>query len=78
MNKHLTQSELQRLPVSDRLRLIEDVWDSLADAPETVAVPDWHRGELDKRIAAHEQAPAATSPWTDVKAKIVEGLRSKK
>ena len=37
------------LPLEDRLQLVEDLWDSLAAEPEAIPVPDWHRGELDRR-----------------------------
>ena len=43
--------EILRLPADDRLRLVEEIWDSLASSPDQVAVPEWHRGVLDKRLA---------------------------
>ena len=43
--------EILQLPADDRLRLVEEIWDSLASSPDQVPVPDWHRGVLDKRLA---------------------------
>lgn len=43
--------EILRLPVEDRLRLVEDVWDSIAAQPDAVPMPEWHRKELDRRLA---------------------------
>ena len=43
--------EILRLPVEERLRLVEDVWDSIAAEPDAVPVPEWHRQELDRRLA---------------------------
>ncbi len=43
--------EILRLPAADRLRLVEEIWDSLASSPDQVPMPDWHRGVLDKRLA---------------------------
>ena len=75
MNKHVPAAKLQELSVSERLQLIEDVWASLCESPETVDVPDWHRAELDKRLAAHERDPGAATPWDEVKADILASLR---
>jgi putative addiction module component (TIGR02574 family) len=57
--------EILRLPPDQRLKLVEDVWDSLAASPDEVGVPQWHRDELDRRLAdASEQA---NSSWQDVR-----------
>ena len=42
--------EILRLPPDQRLRLVEDVWDSLAAVPDVVGMPEWHREELDQRL----------------------------
>jgi len=47
----------------------------LSETPARVEVADWHRAELDTRLAAHERDPEATQPWTDVKADILRKLR---
>lgn len=51
MTPKTLMEEILRLPVEDRLRLVEDVWDSIAAEPDAVPVPDWHRRELDRRLA---------------------------
>lgn len=40
-------SELLQLPVPDRLQLVEDIWNSIADAPEALELT-----EEDKRLIA--------------------------
>ena len=54
MNNHLTPDELRQLSVTDRLRLIEEIWDSFDAAEDAVDFPDWHKRVLDERLAAHE------------------------
>ena len=71
MNKHLTPEDIRQLPVAERLRLIEELWDSLDAEPAALPVPDWHKAELDKRLAAHDADPAAARPWDEVKADIL-------
>ncbi len=43
--------EVLQLPAAERLRLVEDVWDSLVASAEEIPVPDWHRAELEARLA---------------------------
>lgn len=44
-------SEILPRPPAERLKLLEEVWDSVAANPEDVPVPDWHREEIDRRLA---------------------------
>lgn len=74
MSDQATITKLRQLLVDERLRLMEEVWASLADAPDQLAVPDWHRDELDKRTAAHRADPAVARPWPEVKAEILRAL----
>lgn len=50
MTKQALLDEINRLPLAERLRLVEQVWDRIAATPESVPVPDWHRAELDRRL----------------------------
>jgi len=51
MTPNALLDEILRLPPDQRLKLVEDVWDSLAASPDEVGVPQWHRDELDRRHA---------------------------
>jgi putative addiction module component (TIGR02574 family) len=66
MRAQRTSQYVDRLPMTDRLRLLEDVWTSLEQDPDPVPTPDWHRAELDKRLASHDANPEAALPWRDV------------
>lgn len=60
--------EILRLPPDERLRLVEDIWDSLAQTSGQLPVPDWHREELDRRLA--DRTEQATLAWTDVRSRL--------
>jgi putative addiction module component (TIGR02574 family) len=75
MDERLSPEKIRQFSVAERLRLIEDVWASLSETPEKVEVPDWHRTELETRLAAHGRDPEAAQPWADVKADILRKLR---
>lgn len=59
---------IDQLSAEHRLRLIGEIWDSLT--PETAPIPDHHREELDRRLAAADADPAAGSPWEEVRARL--------
>ena len=61
-------AEALRLSPSDRLQLIEALWDTLSEADIPVTAED--RALLDERLADLEQNPGAQSPWSDVRARL--------
>ncbi|MCG8404514.1 MAG: addiction module protein [Phycisphaerales bacterium] len=63
-------SDLLTLNVAERIRLVEDLWDSIANVPEAVKLTEVQRAELDARLEAHRKNPDAVSPWNLVKARI--------
>lgn len=71
MNTEFTQ--VFELTLSEKLQLLEDLWDSIAQAPEQVPVLDWHKEELAKRKAAYLQNPDSGSSWEAAKERIRSG-----
>jgi len=63
-------SDIAALPLQDRIRLVEDIWDSIAAAPETLAVPEWHKKVLAERLSAHRDKPEPGAPWSEVRRRI--------
>jgi putative addiction module component (TIGR02574 family) len=59
-------SELLQLPVPERLQLVEDIWNSIADAPEALELTDEDKRLIDERLASRQRDPAAGSPWQEV------------
>ena len=71
--KQVSVAELVALPVVERLRLVEAIWDSIAEVPEQIELTPEQASELDRRLAAYNQDPTAGSPWSEVRARIVSG-----
>jgi putative addiction module component (TIGR02574 family) len=59
--------EILRLPIEERLDLLEQVWDSIAADPSKVPVPEWHKEELERRLA--DPNPEHLS-WDEVKSRF--------
>jgi len=62
------------LPISERIELVEDIWDSIAE--ETSGQLDLspeQRAELHRRLLAHQENPSSSIPWEDVRASLFKG-----
>jgi putative addiction module component (TIGR02574 family) len=60
------------LSPSEKLQLVEDLWDDLAATPEDVPVHDWQKHELARRRANLQRNPGSALPWLDVKRRVRE------
>ncbi len=61
------------LTLSEKLQLLEDLWDSIAQVPEQIPVLDWQIEALAQRKAAYLQDPNLGSSWEAVKERIRNG-----
>lgn len=66
---------IDRLSVEDRLRLVQEIWDSIAGEVERAPLTEAQRQEVDRRLAAHEANPAAAVPWEQTEAEALARLR---
>lgn len=66
MTQRLDPTELRALPVAERLKLIEDLWDSIDTDADAMALPDWHRAEIDRRLDALDTGVSVGAPWEEV------------
>lgn len=69
MSKSLL-NEAAKLSVSERLDLVEAIWDTIAADPAALPLSDGHREELDRRLDDFERDPNAGSPWEEVRARL--------
>jgi putative addiction module component (TIGR02574 family) len=58
---------LFKLGRAERLQLVEDLWDSLAQEEADLPVPEWKRAELRKRKEHLRQNPNSGRTWDQVK-----------
>lgn len=71
--KKIYASDIAEMPIEERIQLVEDLWDSIAELPESVPVPDWHKDELDRRLDAYHANPAEGTPWSELKEELLNG-----
>ena len=56
----MSSASIFDLSPSEKLQLVEDLWDDLAAVPEAVPVHDWQKQELARRKANF----SARRPWS--------------
>jgi putative addiction module component (TIGR02574 family) len=58
------------LSIGEKLEIVESLWDQIAESPEALPIPDWHKDELDRRSESFESDPGAGIPWDEAKRRI--------
>jgi putative addiction module component (TIGR02574 family) len=65
---------LQELPVEERIRMVEDIWDSIAADKSVLTLTAEQRAELDRRLNAYEvdgkRGRLATEAIADIRRKL--------
>jgi putative addiction module component (TIGR02574 family) len=73
MNASITSLGIDRLPVEERLILVEEIWNSIAADSAAVPLTDVQRAELQERIEEDDANPDDVTPWEQVKASTLAG-----
>ncbi|MBL7003666.1 MAG: addiction module protein [Gammaproteobacteria bacterium] len=60
------KEEVARLDLSEKLLLVEDIWDSIAVDNVDIPMPLWQKKELDKRYDAYKNGDLKLHDWDDV------------
>ena len=70
---NISIADILELPVQERIRLVELIWDSVAAIPEAVSISPELRAELETRLAEFEANPEAGYSWDQVKSRLNDG-----
>ena len=65
--------ELETLGVSERVQLVQDLWDSIARSNAELPVPQWQQDELSRRKQRFLQHPEEARSWDEVRRDILQG-----
>ncbi len=61
------KADILGLSISERIQLVQDIWDSIAEVPDSIPLTDEQKAELDRRLDAYHKNPKAGSPWPIVR-----------
>ncbi len=67
------KKEIDNLGLSEKLILVEDIWDSIARLNTELPMPEWQKSELNKRYKDFKDGELELHDWGTVH----EGLRNK-
>jgi len=59
-------AEIKRLSTAQRLRLAQDIWDSIAMESGKVPMPVWQKMELEQRYREYKKGNALLYDWQEV------------
>lgn len=60
------QIDIGRLSLDERLRLVERLWESLAETPHSIPLTPPQRAELDRRLDNVDRDAATGIPWDEM------------
>lgn len=60
------KNEISQLDLSQKLALVEDVWDAIAADNAELPMYEWQRLELDRRYKAYEAGQVRLRDWESV------------
>ena len=55
--------ELRQLPIPERIQLVKELWDSIAEEAPAIDLSAEQIAELDRRLDALEAQPEGGTPW---------------
>ena len=58
--------EIDKLGLSEKLILVEDIWDDIAKHNAELPMPEWQKAELDKRYSEYKDGKLELHDWKDV------------
>lgn len=69
-----TINDIKKLSVTDRISVIEDIWESILTSEAQYPVPDEQKKELDLRLKENQEKPDQVKSWEEVKKNIKNQL----
>lgn len=64
--------EIESLELSEKLLLVEDLWDSIAASNSELTLPEWQKSELDRRYKEYQQGNLDLHDWQSVHEELRE------
>ncbi len=66
MSKVEVLKNIEKLDLSEKLILVEDIWDSIARSNSELPLPEWQKIELDKRYEEFKEGKTGLHEWKKV------------
>ena len=63
-------NEINKLALSEKIILVEDIWDDIARHNSELPMPEWQKAELDKRYSEYKNGTLKLHDWEGVHAEL--------
>lgn len=70
--------DILKLSVAERMRLVEQIWDSIAAEPDELPVTPEMRALLERRLRSARRSPEKAMPWPVVHARLKRRIASRR
>jgi putative addiction module component (TIGR02574 family) len=71
MQSELTE-QAKKLSISDRILLVEEIWDTIAEENQAFELTDSQKRELDRRLELARSNPGQGRSWDEIKAEFMK------
>lgn len=66
MRQKEIKDEINKMGLSEKLILVEDIWDSIATSNLEIPMHEWQKKELDRRYKEYREGKLELHDWTTV------------
>lgn len=70
MSSNLTE-EAKKLSIAERINLVEEIWDSIAEENGCFELSESQKEELDRRLESYRRNPARGRTWEEIKSEFL-------
>ena len=71
MQSELTE-QAKKLSIPDRILLVEEIWDTIAEENQAFELTDAQKRELDRRLDWARANPGGGRTWDEIKAEFMK------
>ncbi len=64
--------QAKNLSISDRIRLVEEIWDTIAEENQAFELTDAQKQELDRRLESANNNAGQGRTWDEIKAEFMK------
>ncbi|MBI5215141.1 MAG: addiction module protein [Ignavibacteriae bacterium] len=70
MSANVTE-EIKKLSIPERLLIVEEIWDSIAQENQSFELTQGQHDELDRRIESLKENPTQGRTWEEIKSEFL-------
>ena len=64
--------QAKNLSIPERIRLVEEIWDTIAEENEAFELTNAQKRELDRRLESAQSNPCQGRTWDEIKAEFMK------